>query len=139
MKIFCVECDEKVEPTLVSGADVYPRRPDLAELPFWRCEACKNFVGTHHKTKNPTKPLGVIANPNLKKIRQEIHSKLDLLWREGPYNRKGLYSLLSRELGREYHTADLRNLREATEILLFVEDFYKDELKLKKLRDTING
>ena len=122
MKLFCVECDKKVEPKLVTGADVYPHRADLSELPFWKCETCGNFVGTHHKTDNPTKPLGVIASPNLKKIRMEIHSKLDPLWRNGRYDRKELYKMLSNELGRKYHTADLSNLREATEILLFVED-----------------
>lgn len=127
MKLFCVECDKKVEPKLVTGADVYPHRADLCDLPFWKCGICNNFVGTHHKTDNPTKPLGVIANPNLKKIRMEIHSKLDPLWRSGEYDRKELYKMLSDELGRKYHTADLRNLREATEILLFVED-----LALKK-------
>ena len=56
--IFCCGCQRKVDARLTNGEEMYPHRYDLANLPFWKCDVCQNFVGCHHKTKNRTKPLG---------------------------------------------------------------------------------
>ena len=65
--IYCCKCLKNVDAELISGQGAYPQVNDelqqkLWHLPFWRCPTCKNFVGCHHKTKTPTKPLGWIAN-----------------------------------------------------------------------------
>jgi hypothetical protein len=52
--IFCCECREKVNARLTEGEEIYPHREDLKDLPFWICDKCKNFVGCHHKTDNPS-------------------------------------------------------------------------------------
>ena len=83
MKIFCVSCDRDVEARLTDGKEVYPHRPELGPLPFWICNACKNSVGCHHKTKDRTRPLGVIAPVELKRARQHIHKILDPIWQKG--------------------------------------------------------
>ena len=70
-KIYCCGCGKKVSPRLTSGKEVYPHRSDLIKLPFWKCDKCGNFVGCHHKTKNRTATLGVIAT---KEIKNEIWS-----------------------------------------------------------------
>jgi hypothetical protein len=55
MKLYCTGCEHEVEARLTNGEERYPHRPDLYELPFWKCDACSGYVGCHHKTDNPTK------------------------------------------------------------------------------------
>lgn len=58
--IFCCCCENDVHARLTDGREIYPHRHDLYSLPFWRCDGCGNHVGCHHKTKDRTRPLGVI-------------------------------------------------------------------------------
>lgn len=120
-KIYCCACATDVQAVLVTGADVYPNRPDLADLPFWRCNTCKNFVGCHHKTKNRTNPLGVIADSQIKAARRHIHAVLDPLWKGGKISRKTIYKLLSEKLGYQYHTAEIKTLDEARLVYRYVK------------------
>lgn len=85
----------------------------MYSLPFWVCDKCSNFVGCHHKTKNPTNPLGVIATKEIKNARIYIHAALDPLWKDGKFTRKELYKKISNEIGYEYHTAELKTIEEA--------------------------
>jgi hypothetical protein len=113
MIIWCCGCDGVVEPVLVSGEEVYPHRKDLFALPFWKCTSCNNFVGCHHKTKDRTRPLGCIPTPEIRNARKHIHALLDPLWRTGKVDRKDLYKLLDKELGYEYHTANIKTIEDA--------------------------
>lgn len=124
-KIFCCTCDAEVTARLTNGGEIYPHRPDLYSLPFWRCDACLNFVGCHHKTKNRTKPLGCIPSADIKAARMKIHGLIDPLWKDGRMARNRLYALLSEALGREYHTADLRDMREVGVVLQACNDIVK--------------
>ena len=123
--IFCCGCGCDVEAVLVTGAEIYPHRKDLAELPFWRCPTCQNYVGCHHKTADRTRPLGNIPTQELRDIRQRIHRILDPLWETGMWQRTTLYSHLSKLIGRRYHTAELRTIEEATKV-------YKELVAMKK-------
>lgn len=115
--IFCCGCGKDVSARLTDGETVYPGRPDLAALPFWKCETCGNFVGCHHKTDNPTRPLGCIPTPEIKKARQHIHRILDPIWNSGLAPRGKVYSLLAARMGRKhYHTAEIRTVEEAREV-----------------------
>src|SRR5258708_25759364 len=73
MRIWCVACNRLVEALLTDGRTIYPHRKDLQSLPFWKCLACGNYVGCHHKTNDPTRPLGNIPSPELRELRKEIH------------------------------------------------------------------
>ena len=121
-EIYCCGCSTKVQARLTSGAEVYPHRPDLKDIPIWRCDSCKNFVGCHHKTDEPTKPLGIIATPELKRARQHIHRLLDPIWKTGQMKRKTLYAKLTKRFGRKYHTADIRSIEEAREVWRFLKE-----------------
>ena len=123
--IFCTGCGAKVNARLTDGGEIYPHRPDLAELPFWKCDSCNNYVGCHHKTNNPTEPLGVIATKELKNARQHIHRILDPLWKDGVLQRKQIYAYLTEKLGWEYHTAKIRTIEEAREVYRLVRDLGK--------------
>lgn len=116
MKIYCTGCERDVTARLTDGAEIYPHRPDLHSLPFWKCDTCGNNVGCHHKTKNRTRPLGHISTPELKKARREIHKILDLIWQCGKITRKDLYAALSDRLGWKYHTAKIRSVEEARNV-----------------------
>lgn len=116
MLIFCCGCQAKVDARLTNGKEIYPHREDLYSKPFWRCDGCKNYVGCHYKTTNPTNPLGNIPTPRLRTARQEIHKLLDPLWQGGGWSRKDLYNFLSAEMGFKYHTAKIRNLNEAEKV-----------------------
>lgn len=121
--IYCCGCKKSINTRLTSGKEIYPHRQDLAELPFWKCDTCKNYVGCHHKTKNPTKPLGNIATPELKRARREIHKILDPLWQTHPqkYRARGwIYRWLGYELNIKYHTAEIRTIEDARKVYSLV-------------------
>lgn len=106
----------------MTGAHVYPHRPDLASLPFWVCPGCGGFVGCHHKTKDRTRPLGVIASPEVKNARKHIHALIDPLWQGGRIGRRALYQQIGEKLGREYHTAEIRSVEEARAVWRVARD-----------------
>ncbi len=121
-KIYCCGCEKDIEARLTSGAEIYPHRDDLADLPFWKCDQCRNYVGCHHKTKNPTRPLGCIATPKLVDARRHIHKIIDPLWQNHPLKfraRGWIYRWLAHKTGKkDYHTAEIRSIDEAREIYL---------------------
>lgn len=122
-RIFCVECDTTRSAVLVSGRDIYPNRYDLYELPFYRCEVCKNYVGCHHNSKRAKlEPLGVIPNRELRQKRQEVHAVLDPIWKNKIATRKIVYQYLSNKIGREYHTAEIRTVNQAERVIRFLKE-----------------
>jgi hypothetical protein len=122
VKIFCCGCGDDVEARLTDGAEIYPHRSDLAELPFWKCDACGNFVGCHHKTKDRTRPLGNIPTPAIRVARQHIHRLIDPAWISGKISRGLLYAQIAAALGKPYHTADIRTLEEARHVYRVVRE-----------------
>ena len=112
-RIYCCGCAGDVDARLTDGGEIYPHRPDLRSLPFWKCDACGNFVGCHHKTKNRTAPLGYIPTPELKEARKHLHALIDPIWQSGKMGRRELYEAISREVGWNYHTAKTRTMYEA--------------------------
>lgn len=123
--IYCCACGDKVEARLTSGAEIYPSRPDLRDIPLWRCDTCKNHVGCHHKTTNPTHPLGVIPTPELRKARSHIHDVIDPLWKSKGFRRAKVYAEMTKALGWSYHTANIRTIEEA-------RDVYQAAVKVRK-------
>lgn len=108
--LWCCGCNADIRPRLTTGREIYPHRGDLSKLPFWKCDACKNFVGCHHKTSKPTTPLGCIPTKAIKAVRQEIHRALDPLWQSKRISRRDLYGRIAQKIGvPEYHTAEIRS------------------------------
>lgn len=123
MKLWCCQCELDVSARLTDGREIYPHRSNLAGLPFWKCDACGNYVGTHHKTADPTRPLGCIPSSALRAERIAIHALIDPAWRSGRVRRRDLYARLGRVLGREYHTAGLRTIAEARAVYAAARDY----------------
>lgn len=64
---------------LVKGDVIYPHRPDLSHLNFYKCESCKDvYVGCYGQTSNA---LGTLANSELRNARTEAHKFFDNLWK----------------------------------------------------------
>jgi hypothetical protein len=122
MDIFCCTCEQDVQARLTNGEEIYPHRKDLSDLPFWVCDTCGNYVGCHHKTKNPTQPLGIIPSSEIRNARQHIHKILDPIWKSGRTTRKALYADLTERLGWKYHTSCIRSVEEAREVWKQVKD-----------------
>lgn len=122
MEIYCCSCEKEVDARLTDGSEIYPHRKDLYKLPFWKCDNCGNYVGCHHKTKDRTRPLGVIPSKEIKGARKHIHALLDPIWKSGKIKRKELYKKLSDNLGYEYHTAEIKDIEEARKIYKLIKN-----------------
>lgn len=120
MKIICTGCETDVDARLTYGREMYPHRSDLASMPFWVCDECGAFVGTHWKTKDPLKPLGFLATPEVKKWRKIIHGILDPLWESRKIKRGQAYAYVSNRIGRTYHTGAIYNVEDARKIYAIV-------------------
>lgn len=131
MNIYCCECEKEVDAVLTNGSEIYPHRKDLYTLPFWKCITCNNFVGCHHKTKNQTKPLGVIPTKEIKSMRIRLHGIIDPLWKDGIIERAKLYKLISNHIGYQYHTANIKSVQEANSIIEVALKISSDFLKAK--------
>lgn len=115
--IYCCGCERDVQARLTFGDEIYPSRPDLASLPFWRCDSCRNYVGCHHKTDKPTRPLGCIPTPELRRARGKIHAILDPLWKSGRIGRRPLYAKIAERMEqRSFHTSHIRTIEQAREV-----------------------
>ena len=128
-EIFCVACDGVVEARYTDGGEVYPHRPDLRNLKFWKCDTCKNHVGTHRthsRERGVRKPLGSIPTPELRAIRSQVHKFIDPLWVSGRIKRKELYWWLSEQLGYQYHTANLNSEEEAGRVVKLAQRLSKN-------------
>lgn len=76
MIVICDYCNNQAQ--LIGGNIIYPHRPDLHRLRFWHCEPCNAYVGCH---KGTTRPLGRLANAELRQAKQEAHAAFDPLWK----------------------------------------------------------
>lgn len=128
MEIYCCACERKVEARLTNGSEIYPHRPDLDKLPFWKCDVCNNYVGCHHKTEKPTQPLGNIPTKELREARSHIHKILDPLWKSGEFKRAELYKTIQKKLGckHRYHTAQIRSIEEARKVYVIIKELRKE-------------
>ena len=129
MKIYCTGCQVVVEPRLTDGKEIYPHREDLYNLPFWKCDTCSNYVGCHHKTANPTKPLGVIATKEIMTARKHIHALLDPLWTSNKVTRRKAYKHISDKIGKEYHTGNISSIEEARSVYKIVAELHNSLIK----------
>jgi len=124
--LYCTGCEQDVQARLTNGRERYPHRPDLYELPFWKCDTCGAYVGCHHKTANPTKPLGYLATPAILDARKKIHALLDPLWKSGKIKRGQAYAYVGHRLGYPYHNGEIKTVEEARTIYQIVAQLHNE-------------
>lgn len=92
----CPYCNTK--SVLVKGDKIYPYRYDLYNLNFYYCDNGHSpaYVGCH---KGTIKPLGRLADTELRKAKSEAHKAFDPIWRNGFMRRGDAYSWLAKVMG----------------------------------------
>lgn len=110
-----------VPSRLVTGATIYPHRPDLADKHFYECRPCGAYVGCHPGTR---KPLGRLADAELRRLKMRVHAEFDPHWRrsKNPHARASAYKRLAQDLGiprQECHTGmfDVERCKAALEVI----------------------
>jgi hypothetical protein len=101
MNVICDYCHHPA--TLVTGAMIYARRPDLLHKKFWYCEPCRAWVGCHDRNRrmgfNGDEPKGRLANAALRRAKIAAHAAFDPLWRSREMTRTEAYAWMAREIG----------------------------------------
>lgn len=91
----CPYCQRDAE--IVTGARLYPHRPDLVTKLFWRCDECDAHVGCHQD--DPARPLGRMANERLRRLKSRAHAAFDPLWKARHWKRGAAYRWLAEAIG----------------------------------------
>ena len=87
----CPYCGEKSVKT--TGAKIYPHRKDLKHLTLYHCAPCDAYVGTH---KGSVKPLGRLANKELRAAKSAAHRAFDEIWKQRHLSRSAAYATLAK-------------------------------------------
>lgn len=88
--IICPYCNRHSK--IVNGDVIYPHRKDLTFKKFHLCAQCEAYVGCHDKTG---KPLGRLADAELRGYKVRAHYAFDPLWKSGVMTRTQAYSWLT--------------------------------------------
>lgn len=83
----------------VNNQEVYGKQYGKSFMCYW-CKPCDAYVGCHNNSK---KPLGTMANKQLRTLRRKAHAHVDPLWQDGRMTRKEMYSSLNQIFGYEVH------------------------------------
>ena len=90
----CPYCRERSQ--LVNGSKIYNSNQFNGQL-FYACMPCQAWVGCH---KGTDKPLGRLANKELRAAKMKAHAAFDPIWKHGG-DRRGAYAWLAEQLGIE--------------------------------------
>lgn len=131
--IYCCGCEKDVEARLTTNVEIYPHITQVPSPPWlqhhaWICDTCKNYVGTHSKTKDPTRPLGVISTQEMRDERRVLHDMIDPLWKNGSMKRGEVYQEISKRFGKKYHTGDLRSIDEVNQVKQIVIELRAEKM-----------
>ncbi|PTR08651.1 MULTISPECIES: zinc-finger-containing protein [unclassified Novosphingobium] len=113
-------CGEGCAPgsvSLVSGAEIYRHRPDLAGKWLWQCR-CGAYCGTHPNLSAVGTPAGAAT----RRAREDAHAAFDPLWRRRaeisgltPKTARGRgYRWLAQQLGISTKECHIGMMDEAT-------------------------
>ena len=110
----CPYCGEDAE--WVPNEVIYGRRYGKSYM-MWFCRKDDAYVGCHNNT---TRPLGVMANKELRGWRIKAHEHVDQLWKTKRLKRPTLYRRLNDWFGKEVHigVADIDMCRQIIAIPL---------------------
>ena len=84
---------------------MYPHRQDLFSKNFWRCVPCAAHVGCHPvgPGQDGTRPLGRLADAELRKCKQAAHAAFDPIWQTRNMSRAKAYRWLANRLDIPAH------------------------------------
>lgn len=113
--VTCPYCDGPA--VLVDSAEVYGRSYGK----MWLCRPCKAYVGVH---KGTDKPLGTLANAELREWRKRAHAAFDLLWKSRRMSRGKAYRKLMQIVGVCHENAHIGmfNIEQCKKLIEGLED-----------------
>lgn len=99
--VVCPYCNNPAR--FVDNAEIYGKRYGTSYMAYW-CKPCDARVGVHEN--DPARPLGTMANAELRQWRQKAHAAIDPIWKDGWMRRKKVYQCLSDAFGYEVHIGE---------------------------------
>lgn len=99
-KIICPYCNK--EAVWTENKAMYGRNYGKSYMCYY-CKPCDAYVGCHNNTE---KPLGTMANRELRKLRKKVHNTIDHYWKSGKMRRSYVYNLLNNHYGRSVHVGE---------------------------------
>lgn len=125
----CPYC--KAQAELVTGKEIYPHRPDLFAKKFWRCLPCDAYVGCHDAGNgygDGTRPLGILANAQLRLAKSNVHNVFDDIWKLGFMTRRKAYSWLAKEMGIRFDDCHIGmfNVEQCSQAIGACEQWWED-------------
>lgn len=96
--MICPYCNNPAQ--FVDNALVYGRRYGNSYMAYW-CKPCNAMVGVHEN--DPARPLGTMANKELREWRIKAHAAIDPIWKDGRLKRQKVYQWLCRHFQYEVH------------------------------------
>ena len=90
MTVICNYCGKPTE--FVDSSVVYGRSYGM----IYYCSCCRAWVGVH---KGTDKPLGRLADAELRTERQKAHAVFDRLWKNRYKTRHSAYEWLAQQMG----------------------------------------
>jgi len=91
--MICPYCNK--EAKFCENKEIYGKNYGKSYMCYY-CAGCNAYVGCH---QNTDKPLGTIANKELRDLRKKAHSLFDPMWQGGKMKRKEAYKLLEEKTG----------------------------------------
>jgi len=91
--MICPYCGKKAK--WCENKEVYGRNYGKSFMCYY-CKDCDAYVGCHNNTE---RPLGTMANKELREWRIKAHKAIDGLWKSGIYKRKEVYQDLNKAIG----------------------------------------
>ena len=89
---------------------------------YWVCEPCNARVGCH---RDSDRPLGTLANAELRQLRRKCHAQFDWFWQQGFATRPDAYAWLAAVLGPEKGHIAWLNEQGCHELLELTADLRK--------------
>lgn len=98
--MICTYCNK--EAKWCENKEIYGKNYGKSFM-CYLCKDCDAYVGCHNNTK---KPLGTIANKELRAWRIKAHRHIDRWWKNKIFTRKEVYNMLKIIFGREIHIGE---------------------------------
>lgn len=117
----CPYCKSKTKQT--SETDIYGRKySGRMVVVCLNYPKCNSYVGCHKDGK----PLGRLANKELRKAKIDAHNSFDRLWKENLIERSELYKRLSEhlEIPIEYTHIGMFNVNTCKEVQRWANEIY---------------
>lgn len=93
---------------------------------LWHCTRCDAWV----MAKRNLKPMGQLANKELREFRYRLHLKLDKIWQGGKLTRKQVYGLLAQKMkmsDKRCHIGNfnMKQCRKAEKAIVEIENYVR--------------